>query len=50
MGFKTIEEYKADNYIGSYEECYDTGIYSDQFCEDCPYNYTCSGWDSKDDE
>lgn len=26
-----------------YEECWDTGIYDDQYCYECPHRHECSG-------
>lgn len=31
-----------------YEECWNTGIYDDQYCYECPHRDECSGSDEID--
>lgn len=31
-----------------YDQCYQTGNYTDQDCENCPHKYDCSGYEGDD--
>ena len=36
--------------MNDYDVCYETGVYSDQICEFCPYKNECSGYEGDDEE
>lgn len=35
--------------INEYDICWNTGVYTAQDCEYCPYKDDCSGYEDKDD-
>ncbi len=39
-----------DTNFEDYERCWETGEYTDEFCELCPHKYECSGSNEDDDE
>lgn len=35
--------------MNEYDVCWSTGLYTDQYCECCPYKDECSGYEDRDD-
>lgn len=44
------EDDRLVNTQDEYDKCYETGEYEDQYCQECPHRYECSGSEIDEEE